>query len=272
MEGAQWAKSASGNQVLALLEEARALRSKLALADATVRQLKEALSQGQLALVARRRAAMQERARLGRREYTLEQRVGFLNEKLEVAERRGAALAEEKSKMQEAMSQQLAEIASLQREKGEWLQDKDWQHQQMLELQGQVRHPRACPCPSSLACTHPRTRTPTAQEEDGDLTNAVETVSKAIGPTLVVDISSKHAIATNTRTDTHSLSISLSLYGIRELSLTVRRRGHSHRSCCCRTDPPPRARASTERQLACAQFHAQSRGHRGRRRGRGPAG
>ena len=141
VEGAQWAKSASGNQVLALLEEARALRSKLALADATVRQLKEALSQGQLALVARRRAAMQERARLGRREYTLEQRVGFLNEKLEVAERRVAALAEEKGKMQEAATQQLAEIASLQREKGEWLQDKEWQHKQMLELQGKVRMP-----------------------------------------------------------------------------------------------------------------------------------
>ena len=62
-------------------------------------------------------------------------------------------------------------------------------------------------------CAHPRTRTPAAQEEGWDLTNAVDTVLKAIGPSFVVDISSKHAIATYTSTHTPTHSTSLSLYG-----------------------------------------------------------
>ena len=87
VQGAEWAKTASSSQVFKLLEETRALRGKLVVADESVRQLRAALLQTQFAIVARRKEVMVERARLGRREHILESRLDLVHSKLERCEK-----------------------------------------------------------------------------------------------------------------------------------------------------------------------------------------
>ena len=163
---AQTRTDADTNNHAQVLQQAQAQRKQLEHADQTVRELAAALQRAQLASLAQRKATMHQRAKLGRREYTLEQRIVLLRTKLEAAEEarrdkdeqcaRDVADAQGKLGVSLEQQQQLQlQIQRLLRQHGEGLDDRKGLQEKL------VAHQVGMECVHTRAHAHTHTHTHT---------------------------------------------------------------------------------------------------------------